>query len=182
MAPPDESSSKRSGPWLPPLVSGPEEPNPPPGPSTNSLDEIMTEAEANLKMGIAAKAALSPIPSVATQQDGDGVNLYEGDIVTLNPKLLNAPLTMPGSFPCFDASGESPDYENVEDPLIASGLPLASTISDGVTTELPFVFPTIPPLCLLAFPLLGAVSLLQIFHRKTLLLVLLKCHLLEMTM
>lgn len=86
VAPSNESSSTRGGPLPPPLVSGRGKPNHPLVPSTNSNDEFMAQAKANLELVIVANAALSPnVPPKVTQQTGDYSNLDEGDnIVTLD--------------------------------------------------------------------------------------------------
>lgn len=52
---------------------------------------------------------------------------------------------MPGNFPSFNISGESPQVGGIEEPIIGSRLPLVSTISGGITPDLPFIFPIVSP-------------------------------------
>lgn len=47
------------------------------------------------------------------------------------------------NFTSFDVPIVPPWVEHVEETLVVPGLPLASTISGGVTLNLPFVFPVV---------------------------------------
>lgn len=144
----------------------------------------MDQAQEDLKAVIATKAAAAEeaadreATSRASQPpirwgchlESQVTNSDEGDdIVTLNPKLLTVPATVPDSFLSFETSEESPRVEDIEEPLIMHGSPITSTTSGGVIPDLPSVFPTISPasesrvsvpLHLLAFLPPGVVSLL----------------------